>query len=105
MHPMPLPYPFHHCRITPAHNMEQVGKYKIVGDVYEIQEDGTLVHVPTQKVLSRMSYTHEQYLIVDKKPGKVQTVTANTLYALMGLGLIAVTVWAAVVAHMTGRFL
>lgn len=85
--------------------MEQASKYKIVGDVYEVQDDGTLVHMPAQKVLSRMSYKHEQYVIVDRPQKRRVTVTREAMYLVMGLGLIAVTVWAAVWAKVVGLFL
>lgn len=48
-------------------NLNADSRYKIVGDVYEITEEGTLQHIPNHLVLSRLSYTHERYLITGTK--------------------------------------
>jgi len=73
--------------------MDDISRYKIIGDVYEIQEDGTLVHVPKHKVLSRMSYAHERYVIVDKK---VPLMPPEAVYMGIGMVLITLTLWVAV---------
>ncbi len=70
------------------HDTEEISRFKIIGDVYEIQEDGTLVHVPNRKVLSRLAYTHERYRIVQPKQ---RPTRLRSFELIVGLSLLTVT--------------
>ena len=78
-------------------------KYKIVGDVYEILDDGTLAHIPNQKVLSRLAYRHESYVIVGAKKERFKDHTM--FYFLAGIILITVSFIYATHLLITGQLL
>lgn len=77
-------------------------KYKIVGDVYEIRDDGTLAHIPNQMVLSRLAYKHESYVIVGTKSPPNFERMFN-----LGVGIFLVTISLLFCAHLliTGQLL